>query len=92
MQDDDRPLVWIEAHECALELVAVGDRRRCVGDRWKVGDVVDVGDLSGEVSRIGIRASRVRTWQGAEIIVPNAQLITERVTNWTLSLQVYKAP
>jgi potassium efflux system protein len=51
-----------------------------------VGDVVDIGDhLSGEVSRIGIRASTVRTWQGAEIIVPNAQLITERVTNWTLS-------
>ena len=50
-----------------------------------VGDIVEVGDLSGEVSRIGIRASTVRTWQGAEIIVPNAQLITERVTNWTLS-------
>src|SRR5262249_28664708 len=51
-----------------------------------VGDVVEIGDrLSGEVKRIGIRASTVRTGQGAEIIVPNAQLITERVTNWTLS-------
>jgi len=51
-----------------------------------VGDVVEIGDrLTGEVSRIGIRASTVRTGQGAEIIVPNAQLITERVTNWTLS-------
>ena len=50
-----------------------------------VGDIVEVGELSGEVSRIGIRASTVRTWQGAEIIVPNAQLVTERVTNWTLS-------
>lgn len=38
-----------------------------------------------QVSRIGIRASTVRAWQGAEIIVPNAQFITERVTNWTLS-------
>jgi len=50
-----------------------------------VGDIVEMGDLSGEVSRIGIRASVVRTFRGAEIIVPNAQLITERVTNWTLS-------
>ena len=50
-----------------------------------VGDIVEIGDLAGEVSRIGIRASTVRTWQGAEIIVPNAQLVTERVTNWTLS-------
>jgi len=51
----------------------------------QVGDTVEVGDLLGEVSRIGIRASTVRTWTGAEIIVPNAQLVAERVTNWTLS-------
>jgi small-conductance mechanosensitive channel len=50
-----------------------------------VGDVIEVGDLVGEVSRIGIRASVVRTYLGAEIIVPNAQLATERVINWTLS-------
>ena len=35
-----------------------------------VGDIVEVGDISGEVSRIGIRASTLRTWQGAEVIVP----------------------
>jgi small-conductance mechanosensitive channel len=50
-----------------------------------VGDIIEAGDLTGVVRRIGIRASVVRTWQGAEIIVPNAQLTTERVTNWTLS-------
>ena len=50
-----------------------------------VGDAVEVGAVSGEVRRIGIRASTVRTWQGAEIIVPNAQLVTEQLTNWTLS-------
>ena len=51
----------------------------------RVGDIVEVGDLYGEVSRIGIRASTVRTYRGADIIVPNAQLVTERVTNWTAS-------
>ena len=50
-----------------------------------VGDIIEIGDLVGEVSRIGIRASIVRTYLGAEIIVPNAQLATERVINWTLS-------
>src|SRR5208283_3231596 len=50
-----------------------------------VGDTIQIGDLLAEVRRIGIRASTVRTKQGADIIVPNAQLITERVTNWTLS-------
>ncbi|MGO9017631.1 MAG: mechanosensitive ion channel domain-containing protein [Syntrophobacteraceae bacterium] len=50
-----------------------------------VGDTIQIGDLLAEVRRIGTRASTVRTRQGADIIVPNAQLITERVTNWTLS-------
>jgi potassium-dependent mechanosensitive channel len=50
-----------------------------------VGDMVQVGNSQGRVRRIGIRASIVRTAQGAEIIVPNAQLITQDVTNWTLS-------
>jgi potassium efflux system protein len=50
-----------------------------------VGDTVQVGNFQGRVHRIGIRASVVRTAQGAEIIVPNAQLITQDVTNWTLS-------
>ena len=50
-----------------------------------VGDMVEVGDLLGEVRRIGIRASTVRTRRGADIIVPNAQLVTDKVTNWTLS-------
>jgi len=53
-----------------------------------VGDTVQMGQLQGRVRRIGIRASIVRTMQGAEIIVPNAQLITEQVTNWTLSDQL----
>ena len=50
-----------------------------------VGDMIEIGDLLGEVRRIGIRASTVRTRQGADIIVPNAQLVTDKVTNWTLS-------
>jgi small-conductance mechanosensitive channel len=50
-----------------------------------IGDAVEVGGVAGEVRRIGIRASTVRTGQGADIVVPNAQLISERLTNWTLS-------
>ncbi|MGE5155838.1 MAG: mechanosensitive ion channel domain-containing protein, partial [Bdellovibrio bacteriovorus] len=52
-----------------------------------VGDAVQVGSLQGWVRRIGIRASVIRTVQGAEIIVPNSQLTSEQVTNWTLSDQ-----
>ena len=52
-----------------------------------VGDTVEVGNLQGTVRRIGIRASVIHTGAGADIIVPNSQLITDRVTNWTLSDQ-----
>jgi small-conductance mechanosensitive channel len=48
-----------------------------------VGDAIQMGDLAGEVRRIGIRATTVRNWEGAEVIVPNASLVSERVTNWT---------
>jgi len=51
----------------------------------QVGDVVEVGAVAGEVTRIGVRSSTVRTGPGAEVIVPNATLISTEVTNWTLS-------
>jgi small-conductance mechanosensitive channel len=50
-----------------------------------VGDFGEVGDLYGQVQWIGLRASIVRTRQGAEIVVPNSHPISEQVTNWTLS-------
>jgi len=51
----------------------------------QVSDMVEVGPVFGEVRRIGIRSSTIRTWQGAEVILPNATLIQEQVINWTLS-------
>jgi potassium-dependent mechanosensitive channel len=48
-----------------------------------VGDAVQIGDVQGEVRRIGIRSTTVRSWEGAEVIVPNSQLVADRVTNWT---------
>ena len=50
-----------------------------------VGDAVEVGDVAGQVQQMGMRACTVRNWQGAEVIVPNAVLTSEKVTNWTLS-------
>ena len=50
-----------------------------------VGDLIEIGPLLGEVKRIGIRSSTVRTGQGAEVIVPNAELVTKEVVNWTRS-------
>jgi small-conductance mechanosensitive channel len=49
----------------------------------RVGDAVQIGDVQGEVRRIGIRSSTVRTWEGADVVVPNSQLVSDKVTNWT---------
>ena len=51
----------------------------------QLGDMVEVGGTTGEVRRIGIRSSTIRTFQGAEVIVPNSNLISDRVVNWTFS-------
>jgi len=51
----------------------------------QVGDSVQIGTVSGRVSHIGFRASNIRTYSGAEVIVPNSELLSAQMTNWTLS-------
>ncbi len=51
----------------------------------KVGDVVQVGELMGTVRSIGLRSSTVKGFDGAEVIVPNGNLISNEMINWTLS-------
>jgi potassium efflux system protein len=51
----------------------------------RIGDVVKVGDVVGTVSSMRIRATTITDWDRMEYIVPNKELITGRVFNWTLS-------
>jgi len=51
----------------------------------RIGDTVTIGDLSGTVSRMRMRATTITDWDNKEIIVPNKMFITERLINWTLS-------
>jgi small-conductance mechanosensitive channel len=50
-----------------------------------VGDVIEVDQEMGKVTEIGVRASKVLTWNGSEAIVPNGVLISKKVVNWTLA-------
>ncbi len=49
----------------------------------KIGDVVQIDDVSGVVKDIGLRASQVTTWDGSDVLVPNGDLISNKLTNWT---------
>ena len=52
-----------------------------------MGDIVQLGNYTGDLRYIGLRASVVRTLEGSDIIVPNGALISDKVVNWTLSDQ-----
>lgn len=51
----------------------------------RIGDVVTVGNLSGKVSQIRIRATTITDFDRKEIIVPNKTFITGQLVNWSLS-------
>lgn len=50
-----------------------------------VGDIINVSGNEGVVEKIGIRASVIKQYDGSQLIVPNAELISSKVVNWTYS-------
>ena len=51
----------------------------------RVGDTITVGDVTGIVTRIRIRATTIQDWDLKELVVPNKDLVTGQLLNWTLS-------
>ena len=51
----------------------------------RVGDLVEIDGLQGNVEQIGARSTRIKTGANLEIIVPNSKFLENNVTNWTLS-------
>ncbi|GAB6140758.1 mechanosensitive ion channel [Methylosoma difficile] len=51
----------------------------------RIGDTVTIGDVTGKVSRIQMRATTLTDWDQKELIVPNKTFITSQLVNWTLS-------
>ena len=54
----------------------------------RVGDIVTIGDTTGVVTNIRIRATTIRNWDKQELLVPNKEFITGRLLNWTLTDQL----
>ena len=51
----------------------------------RIGDIVEVSDKRGRVKEIGIRTSTLLTDDGAEIIIPNGDVVSHNIINWTLT-------
>lgn len=51
----------------------------------RIGDLVNVDGIDANVEHIGARATRVRTSENLEVLIPNSNILHNRVTNWTLS-------
>jgi small-conductance mechanosensitive channel len=49
------------------------------------GDTVEVAGMVGIVREIGLRATTVTTFDGADVVVPNGMLIADKLVNWTLT-------
>ncbi|HEY9008434.1 mechanosensitive ion channel family protein [Ohtaekwangia sp.] len=50
----------------------------------KVGDSVEVGSHAGRVKEIGLRSSTLVTTDGADVIIPNGDVLSQQIVNWTL--------
>ncbi len=57
-------------------------------------DIIEIGEQTGTMKSIGIRSSVVTTWDGADIIIPNGDLLSKNLTNWTMgsSKRRYEIP
>jgi small-conductance mechanosensitive channel len=49
----------------------------------RIGDYIEIQGLWGEIKKIGLRATTVETFDRADIVIPNSDLVANQVTNWT---------
>jgi len=49
-----------------------------------VGDIIEINGQSGTMKSIGFRSSILTSWDGAEVIIPNGDLLNAHLVNWTM--------
>ncbi|TWR31117.1 mechanosensitive ion channel [Mucilaginibacter pallidiroseus] len=58
---------------------------------FEIGDYIELADKKGKIQDIGIRSSKMLTQQGSQVIIPNGDLLSNRLTNWTLNSAYIKS-
>jgi len=51
----------------------------------QIGDTIEVGPRIGTVKEVGIRSSKLKGYDGSEVIIPNGDLLSQHLINWTLT-------
>jgi potassium-dependent mechanosensitive channel len=51
----------------------------------QIGDLIEIGGRTGVVQEIGVRSSKIDNGEGANIIVPNGDMLSQQLINWTLN-------
>lgn len=51
----------------------------------QIGDEIEVSGQAGKVKEIGLRASTLFTADGAEVIIPNGNILSQNIVNWTFN-------
>jgi potassium efflux system protein len=57
----------------------------------RVGDIVNINNIEGEVTHIGSRAVTVRTWDYMDLVVPNTEVFNKSFTNWTFKDNIVRS-
>ncbi len=50
----------------------------------QIGDQIEIGNKAGIVQEIGVRSSKIKSSEGADIIIPNGDLLSQHLINWTM--------
>lgn len=53
----------------------------------RVGDIIQLGGMTGHVTAVDLRATTVRGFDGVEALIPNSSFLESQVVNWTYSNQ-----
>jgi len=51
----------------------------------KIGDEIEISGQAGKVKEIGLRSSTLSTSDGADIIIPNGNILSQNIVNWTFT-------
>ena len=76
---------WLRTEHTTTGMFAVSGIILIFDGSLQIGDEIEVSGQAGKVKGIGLRASTLNTADGAEVIIPNGNILSQNIVNWTFS-------